>query len=120
MKSHKDDEEPGASHLYEERLEDLELFSLEKRRLKGNLINVCRYARGRSQVDRARLFLMMPSNKTRGNGYKLENKNFHRNIRKYFFTLMVTEHQNKLPREVVELLSLLVFKTHLDTLRNVF
>lgn len=71
-------------------------------------------------MDRVRLFLMLPSNRTRANRHKLENKKFHRNMRKYFFTLMATEHQNKLSRRVAERLPLLVFKTHLDTVGNVF
>jgi len=44
------------------------------------------------------------------NGHKLK----HRNMRKNFFTLRVTEHWNRLPREVVECPSLEIFKTRLD------
>ena len=55
---------------------------------------------GRSQVDGARLFLVVPINKTRDNGHKLELRKFHLNVRKNFFTLSVTEHWHRLPREV--------------------
>lgn len=71
-------------------------------------------------MDRGRLFLMFPSNKMSVSGHKLVNKKFHRNMRKYLFALMATEHQNKLSRGVVECFSLHVFKTHLDTLGNEF
>ncbi|KGL80090.1 hypothetical protein N309_13934, partial [Tinamus guttatus] len=39
---------------------------------------------------------------------------FHGNLRKNFLTVRVTEHWNKLPREVVESPSLEIFKTRLD------
>ena len=66
----------------------------------GNLISAYKYLMGRSQVDGARLFLVVPINKTRDNGHKLELRKFHLNVRKNFFTLSVTEHWHRLPREV--------------------
>lgn len=42
-----------------------------------------------------------------------ETLKFHLNMRRSFFTLSVTEHWNRLPREAVESLCLEIFKTQL-------
>ncbi len=52
----------------------------------------------------------------KGNRHALENRKFQMNMRKKFFTLKVTEHWNRLPREVVESPSLEIFKICLDAL----
>jgi len=104
----------GLEHLsYEERLRELGLFSLEKRRLRGDLINASKYLQGGGQKDGARLFLVVPSDRTRGNGHKLKPGKLQLNMRKNFFPLRVTESWPKLPREIVEFPSLEIFQPRL-------
>ena len=89
----------GLEHLpHEERLRDLGLLSLEKRRLRGDLIHVYKYLRCGGQRDLANLFSVVCGDRTRSNGHKIEHRKFRTNMRTNFFMVRVTEHWNRLPR----------------------
>ncbi|GAB0183238.1 hypothetical protein GRJ2_000789100 [Grus japonensis] len=107
----------GLEHLsYEEKLRELGLFRLEKRSLRGDLINAYKYLKGGCQEDETRPISVVPSDRTRDNRHRLEHRKFDLNIRKNFFTLRVAEHWSRLPREVVESPSLEILKTSLDVI----
>ena len=54
-----------------------ELFILEKRRLELDLMKMYKYLTGVYKEDRARLFSVVPSDRTRGKGHELKHRRFH-------------------------------------------
>jgi len=62
-------------------------------------------------VEGTRLFSMVPSSRTRGNGHKLKRKNFHMNMRKNLLESYITlEYGTK----TKDFSSLEILKTFLD------
>ena len=105
---------PSIRHLgYARRLERLNLYSLEKRRLRGQLIETFKMLKGMNDIDYRHLFTFS-NNQTRSNGWKLELKRFNTSQCGNFFTYKIAPIWNRLPTEAVNSASVEQFKIELD------
>ena len=103
----------GLEHLpYDERLRELHLFTVKKAVMRPHY-SLPVFKRDYKQEGN-QLFTRADSDRTRGNGFKLKEGRFRLDVRGKFFIGRVVRCWNRLPRMVVDALSLEVFKTRLD------
>ena len=99
---------------YEERLKELNLFSLSKRRLRGDLIEVFKMFRGFDNVNINDYVVVDRTSTTRSNGFKINGKHFRSEEAKHFFFNRIVNVWNSLPAHVVNSNTVATFKTRLD------
>ena len=99
---------------YEDRLKELDLYSLSKRRLRGNLIQCFKIIKGFDNVNMNNYFTLAPEMPTRGHSLKLSRHRVNLDSTKHFFTNEVINEWNKLPESVIESTTINMFKSRLD------
>lgn len=99
---------------YEERLKKLKLYTLSKRRLRGDLIEVFRIVKGFSALKVEDFFQFARVRDTRGHRFKLYKKGPNCTVRQAFFSQRIVNEWNNLPECVVNADSVNMFKNKLD------
>ena len=107
---------PSLKHLnYKDRLEELNMFSLKKRRLRGDMIEVYKIINNIDKVESSKFFILIDTNVTRGHVYKLKKTRFNSTLYQHSFSNRVVGFWNSLSTDVVTAGSLHNFKSKLDT-----
>ena len=86
-----------------DRLRELGLCSLEKRRLRGDLIVALHILKGSYRKEGDRLFNRVCGDRTREMLSSLKRGRFRFDIRRKSFTVRVLRYWNRLSRDVVEM-----------------
>ena len=109
---------PGLKGLsYEERLEKLDLTTLEGRRVRGDAINMFKCIRGEQFIDRDN-FVNVTQGITRGHRLKVQKPIGRKDVKKYSFPNRAVEGWNGLPSDIVEAKSIGSFKKRYDEYVN--
>ena len=93
----------------------LNLYSLERRRLRGDLIEMYKIITGKEGISRQQFFQQARDcYGLRGHSLKLFVNRSRLDCRKYFFSRRLVGEWNRLPQQVVDAPSVNAFKNRLD------
>ena len=113
-----DDDDNLKNLEYSERLRKLNMWTLEERRNRADLIELFKMVRGISAVPLTSFFQLADGSRTRGHTWKLMKGHSSCDARLYFFSVRVINRWNSLPQEAVEVRTVNSFKAHLDKIRR--
>ncbi len=99
---------------HEERLRQLNLFSLESRRLRADLILAFKIFKGGVDLNPSEFFLRPPRTGLRGHTYRLLQGPSRLRRRSGAFSAHVVKYWNRLPAHLVLAPSVSIFKKQLD------
>ena len=106
---------PGLARLsYEERLKKTGLYTLERRRLRGDMIEMFKIMNGRDKIRADELFNRVDSDRTRGHSLRVKKRRVKTVVRQGTFTQRVVHAWNGLPGKVVAAETVDLFKLELD------
>ncbi len=100
---------------YEDRLRRLNLFTIEMRLLRADLILAYNLVKGRLNVPVDEIFEAPAERNLQRHHFQLRHRRFRLARRKAAFSVRLPKHWNKLPLEVVTAPSVEAFKRLLDS-----
>lgn len=110
---------PDLHHLpYTERLNRLNMWTLEERRNRSDLIEMFRIQKGLSGIKSGEMFELVADGRTRGHSLKIRKNRCNLDLRKYFFSERVVSRWNALREEDIRVDSLNSFKNRLTLIRK--
>ena len=102
-----------ANISYQQRLTALDLESLERRRLRADLITTYKIIFSLLDVNAAQFFTFPNNPVTRGHRYRITRTRFRVDVRRHSFAIRVIEPWNNLPEDHTNFTNLSTFKSSL-------
>jgi len=101
-----------------ERLAKLNLWSLEERRNRSDLIEVFKMAKNLSPIPLTIFFELNTDNRTRGHSFKLVKHRCICEVRRHFFSERVVNRWNMLDQDTISAKTVNGFKSELELERK--